>query len=205
MPAQQLEVGVPGGEDVRARAGEQLVERGVARRRQQPFEVRARRAVNGEELEPGDAAAHHRGQRGDVGEVVVAELRTGPGHCLGEPAGRLAAPGRQTLEQPAVGVAADGAAAELAQAAEHLARLWPAGGEVAEAHDLVDLARGDVGEDGVEGDAVAVDVADEGEAGHDPSLADSHRSRCRRHRCLGGDFAGREVAVVDHALDDEHG
>src|SRR5439155_8525996 len=133
--------------------------RGVARRRQQPFEVRARRAVNGEELEPGDAAAHRRGQRGDVGEVVVAELRTGPGHCLGEPAGRLAAPGRQTLEQPAVGVAADGAAAELAQAAEHLARLWSAGGDVAEAHDLVDLARGDVRDAGVEGDAVAVDGA----------------------------------------------
>jgi hypothetical protein len=57
-------------------------------------------------------------------------------------------------------------APELAQPSDDLARLWPAGGDVAEADDLFDSAASRVGEDGVEGDAITVDVADQGEADH---------------------------------------
>jgi hypothetical protein len=74
---------------------------------------------------------------------------------------------------------------------DHLARLRSAGGDVAEADDLVDVTRRDVGKDGVEGDAVAVDVAEKGEAGHCASLADARRRRPGLQRRRGHDFAAR--------------
>jgi hypothetical protein len=40
----------------------------------------------------------------------------------------------------------DGAAAEFAQAADHLARLWPSRGDIAEADDLVGAVNCCVGE-----------------------------------------------------------
>jgi len=44
--------------------------------------------------------------------------------------------------------------------------LRPAGRQVAEADDVCDVSARKISEDGVEGDAVAMDVADQGQAAH---------------------------------------
>jgi hypothetical protein len=91
------------------------------------------------------------------------------------------------------------------QAADDLERLRPTGGDVAEAYDLVDVAPGDVSEDHLERDAVAVDIADEGDAGQQSSLVDPSRTGTRRyHRRRGRELAGSDMPVVEVALDDEH-
>jgi hypothetical protein len=92
------------------------------------------------------------------------------------------------------------------QAADDLERLRPTGGDVAEADDLVDGARGDVSKDHLERDAVAVDIADEGDAGQESSLVNPRRTGTRRsYRRRGRELAGSDMPVVEVALDDEHG
>jgi hypothetical protein len=69
-----------------------------------------------------------------------------------------------SVHRPAVVVAADGADAEFGQEIEGFARPERAGDPVAEVEDVVHAAGGDVGEDGFQGEEVAVDVGDDGEA-----------------------------------------
>jgi hypothetical protein len=107
--------------------------------------------------------------------------------------------------QPAVGVPAHDLAVEPAQPADHLAWLRPAGGEITKADDVVDVLARDRGKDGVEGDAVAVDVANEGEAAHEYLANGCAPETVSRSRGGGHKVAGRDVAVTDSAIGDEHG
>jgi len=82
-----------------------------------------------------DCDSQRRRQRRQVHALVRRQQCACPADDVAEAACRLAATRREAIEQPAVGVAADGAAADLAQTADHLARLWPARGDIAEADD----------------------------------------------------------------------
>jgi hypothetical protein len=162
-----LQVGVSGSEDGHRRhAGEQPIELHGRHRRQQRIGVGARRAVEAEEIQLAGGDPQRLGQRGKVVVLLLPEPAACPCDHPAQAMGLVAPAGRQALEQPAVGVSAHDPAAEPAQPGDHFTRLRPAGGEVAEADDLIDGADGHVGEDGVEGDAIGVDVADEGDAGH---------------------------------------
>jgi hypothetical protein len=111
------------------RLGQEIIELGLRRRREQRIEVCARRAVEAEQARSGGGDdAERLGQRGQVVEVGRRQPRPGPGDDLAEPA-RLRAPaGRQALEQPAIGVPADHPTTQLAHSGDDLARLRPAGG-----------------------------------------------------------------------------
>lgn len=104
------------------------------------------------------------GKRCEVSEFVGAEPFTCPRRDFVESTRFLAVSRRYALEQPPFSVAAESRAAELAQALDGFVWLRPAGRDVAEADDLLDLLTYQVVEDRLERDAVSVDVADEDEA-----------------------------------------
>jgi hypothetical protein len=80
------------------------------------------------------------GQRGEVVAVVCSQLVARPRDHIPQTPRLAATPGRQTCEQPVVGVSAYDLALEFAQPSDDLARLRPAGGDVAEADDLFNSA-----------------------------------------------------------------
>jgi hypothetical protein len=174
--ARQLQMRMPAREELRRwHAGQRVLELVVGRRRQQRLDLRAWRAVEAEEGHALGPDRQGRRQAGEVLEVVATERRPRPGDDLAEPARLVTASRRQPVEQPALSVAAHAAAVALAEAGDH--RLWlrPAGGNVAEADDLVDAPARQLSEDSVESDAVAVDVADQRQALHASAARPSPR------------------------------
>src|ERR671936_296530 len=159
---------VPAGEEVRGRrAGKQYVELSLRRLRKEDVDVGSRRAVETEHRPVADRDADRRRQRLQVRALVRRQHPTRPRDHVAEAARRVAASRRQAVEQPAFRVAPDSGAIQLAKTLDDFPRLRPSGGNVAETNDVVDVVAHHVCEDGVERNAVAVDVADEGKTSHE--------------------------------------
>ncbi len=160
-------MGVAAGEDVGGPIGEEACELVLRRGREQAVAAGARRAVEAEQAaRPAELALDRRHEALHVGEVCVGQLRARPLDDRPQAPPLVVSIGGLVAEEPVVGVAAHDRTAERAQPCEHLPRLWSAGGDVAEADDLVRATPIDVSEHGLERDAVAVDVGDEGDAPH---------------------------------------
>src|SRR5438105_3799997 len=187
-PPLPLDVRVAGGE--RGRVAEELAQIGLARVGVDLLQERRGRSVHAPKAPAAaEVELERRREAADELAVVVVELRQRP---RAEPRAWVVVRAEAVVEEPVVGVAEHDRAAELVDAAKAVRRLRPALDEVAEADEPVDARLGQLGEDGVEPDAVSVHVGED---------ADEHQARCwtprsRSMSCSASANSDRSSAIV---------